>query len=59
MPANITRLMFVHRASKPKRPAWLIGLLIAIVLMAAALLLANLLGYGDDPAIGAAAAFGG
>jgi len=51
--------MFVHRASKPKRPAWLIGLLIAIVLMAATLLLANLLGYGDDPAIGAAAAFGG
>jgi hypothetical protein len=45
----------VHRASKPKRPAWLVGLLIAIVLMAAALLIANLLGFGDDPAIGAAA----
>ncbi|MEX0795661.1 MAG: hypothetical protein WEB67_11680 [Acidimicrobiia bacterium] len=49
----------MHRASKPKRPAWLVGLLIAIVLMAAALLIANLLGFGDDPAIGAAAALGG
>jgi hypothetical protein len=49
----------MHRAPKPKRPAWLVGLLIAVVLMAAALLIANLLGFGDDPAIGAAAAFGG
>jgi hypothetical protein len=49
----------VHRESKSKRPAWLVGLLIAIVLMAAVLLIANLLGFGDDPAIGAAAAFGG
>lgn len=46
----------MHRAPKPKRPAWLVGLLIAILLMAAALLIANLLGYGDDPALGAAAA---
>jgi hypothetical protein len=33
--------------------------LIAVVLMAIALLIANLLGFGDDPAIGAASAFGG
>ncbi len=48
----------MHRASKPKRPAWLVGLLIAVVLMAAALVIASLLGFGDDPAVGAAAALG-
>ncbi|MGF1617629.1 MAG: hypothetical protein ACFCU2_07445 [Acidimicrobiia bacterium] len=48
----------MHRASKPKRPAWLLGLLIAALLMAAALLIANLLGFGDDPAIGAAVVLG-
>jgi hypothetical protein len=47
----------VHKSPKPKRPPWVIGLLIAIVLVAVILVIANLLGYGDDPAIGAAAAF--
>lgn len=37
-------------------PAWLVGLLIAIVVFAIVLIVANLLGFGDDPAIGAASA---
>jgi hypothetical protein len=45
----------VHIEPPRKRPPWLIGLLIAIVLVAVVLVIANLLGYGDDPAIGAAA----
>lgn len=36
-------------------PPWLIGLLIAIVIFAVVLVIANLLGYGDDPALGAIA----
>lgn len=45
----------MHRESHGKRqwPAWLVGLLVAIVVFAVALLVANLLGYGDDPSIGA------
>lgn len=33
-------------------PAWLLGLLVAIIVFAAVLFLAIALGYGDDPAIG-------
>lgn len=36
-----------------QRPVWLIGLLIAIVLFVIGLVVVNLLGYGDDPVIGA------
>ncbi|MDP3983505.1 MAG: hypothetical protein Q8Q52_00670 [Acidimicrobiia bacterium] len=49
----------MHIEPRRKRPPWLIGLLIAIVLVAVVLVIANLLGYGDDPAIGAAAAVWG
>lgn len=47
----------MHRGprTKKKLPAWLVGLLIAIVVFAVVLVVANLLGYGDDPAIGAVA----
>lgn len=48
----------MHIEPPRKRPPWLIGLLIAIVLVAVVLVIANLLGYGDDPAIGAAAVWG-
>ncbi|MGD2102094.1 MAG: hypothetical protein PVG83_07635 [Acidimicrobiia bacterium] len=34
-------------------PAWLLGLMIAIIVFFAVLFLAIALGYGDDPAIGA------
>jgi hypothetical protein len=34
------------------RPAWLIGLVIAVVLFALVLVLLNVLGYGDDPSFG-------
>jgi antibiotic biosynthesis monooxygenase (ABM) superfamily enzyme len=39
----------------PKRqlPPWLIGLLIALVVFAVVFIVANLLGFGDDPVIGA------
>lgn len=40
--------------TKKKAPAWLVGLIIAIVIFALVLVLANVLGFGDDPAIGAA-----
>lgn len=39
-----------------RRPPWLIGLVIAIVVFAVLLIVANLLGYGDDPAVGDAIA---
>jgi antibiotic biosynthesis monooxygenase (ABM) superfamily enzyme len=38
---------------KKKLPAWLLGLIIALVIFAIVLVVANLLGFGDDPAIGA------
>ena len=34
-------------------PPWLIGLILAIVLFVTVLLVANVLGYGDDPVVGA------
>ena len=33
-------------------PPWLIGLILAIALFVTVLLVANLLGYGDDPVVG-------
>ncbi|MDH3189099.1 MAG: hypothetical protein OEM39_00435 [Acidimicrobiia bacterium] len=35
-----------------RRPPWLIGLVIAVLVFAVLLIIANLLGYGDDPAVG-------
>ncbi len=34
-----------------KTPAWLVGLILAVVIFAAVALLLNLLGYGDDPVV--------
>lgn len=34
-----------------KLPGWLLGLIIAIFVFAAALLLFSILGYGDDPVV--------
>lgn len=35
-------------------PSWLIGLILAAVVFALTLFVLDLLGYGDDPAVGAA-----
>jgi antibiotic biosynthesis monooxygenase (ABM) superfamily enzyme len=42
--------------ARKQLPAWLVGLLIAVVVFVVVLVVANLLGFGDDPAIGAASA---
>jgi len=34
-----------------RRPAWVLGLLIAIVVFAAVAVISSLLGFGDDPVI--------
>ncbi len=41
------------RHVKRQLPAWLWGLLIAIVIFAMVIFVARTLGFGDDPAIGA------
>lgn len=41
------------RHVKREIPAWLWGLLIAIVVFGTVIFVARMLGYGDDPAIGA------
>jgi hypothetical protein len=41
------------RDEKSQRPAWLIGLIIAIVIFIVIVVLANILGFGDDPSLGA------
>ena len=41
------------RHLKQRAPAWLIGLAIAVVIFAVVIVVANLVGYGDDPSIGA------
>ncbi len=43
---------------KRRRPAWLVGLILAVVVFAIVLLVFNLLGYGDDPSLGAIAVQG-
>lgn len=39
-------------------PPWLLGLIVATVLFVVALLVANVLGYGDDPVVGGLALLG-
>ncbi len=38
---------------RPQRPPWLIGLILAIVIFIVIVVLANILGFGDDPSLGA------
>lgn len=38
---------------KDQRPAWLIGLVLAIAIFIVIVVLANILGFGDDPSLGA------
>ncbi len=33
-------------------PPWLVGLILAVALFIVIMLLANILGYGDDPSLG-------
>jgi hypothetical protein len=41
---------------KRRTPPWLVGLILAVIVFAVALLLANVLGFGDDPVVGGLAA---
>lgn len=43
----------MHVASRTKKqlPAWFVGFLIAIVVFAIVVVIAKIVGYGDDPAI--------
>jgi hypothetical protein len=41
-----------RRRSEKKTPAWLLGLILGTVLFAIVLFVLEVLGYGDDPAIG-------
>jgi len=40
------------RHLKRRLPPWLLGLLLAVVVFAVALLVASVLGLGDDPVVG-------
>lgn len=44
----------MHKATRSKKqlPAWFVGFLIAIVVFAIVVVIAKLVGYGDEPAIG-------
>jgi hypothetical protein len=46
--------MKTGRREKPKKrtPPWLMGLIIAVIISVAALLVLDALGYGDDPSVG-------
>ncbi|MEX2251287.1 MAG: hypothetical protein WD895_04350 [Acidimicrobiia bacterium] len=43
---------------KSRLPPWLLGLILAAILFVAALVLANFLGFGDDPVVGGLASLG-
>lgn len=43
---------------KRQLPPWLLGLILATVVFVVALLLANVLGFGDDPVVGGLTAMG-
>lgn len=47
--------MDTQKPSRSPLPVWLVGLLIAVVVFVVVLVVANMLGFGDDPAIGASA----
>jgi hypothetical protein len=44
--------MQVMSEGKQRLPSWLLGLIVAIVIVAVALIVLNVLGYGDDPSLG-------
>lgn len=41
-----------RRRAKKKMPAWLVGLILGAMVFAIVLFVFEVLGYGDDPAIG-------
>ena len=43
---------------KGRLPPWLLGLILATILFAVALVLAKILGFGDDPVVGGLASMG-
>lgn len=43
---------------KGRLPPWLLGLILAAILFGVALVLANILGFGDDPVVGGLASMG-
>lgn len=38
---------------KRQLPPWLVGLILAVIVFVVVLVVLNVLGYGDDPAVGA------
>ena len=48
------------RREKPSKkvPAWLMGLIFAVIISIVALLVLDALGYGDDPSVGSIGAIG-
>jgi hypothetical protein len=44
---------------KRKVPPWLLGLMIAVVVFVVALIVIDLLGFGDDPVVGSLGPVGG
>lgn len=58
---GLTRAYTRHYVARhaPKIPAWLLGLILAIVVFVVVILVFNALGYGDDPVVeGLSAAVG-
>ena len=41
-----------RRVARKQMPAWLVGLIVGAVVFAVILFVLEVLGYGDDPAIG-------
>lgn len=42
-----------RRREKKQMPAWLVGLILGAIVFAVVLFVLEVLGYGDDPSIGA------
>ena len=53
--------MKTGRREKPKKqiPAWLMGLIFAVIVAVVLLLVLDALGYGDDPSVGAVGVMAG
>jgi hypothetical protein len=50
---GFVRAQCLHMSGeKPQMPPWLVGLILAVALFIVIILLANILGYGDDPSLG-------
>jgi hypothetical protein len=48
-----TRHNWAMEPEKRRMPPWLVGLILAVALFVIVLVVANVLGFGDDPVVGA------